>query len=560
MGAESSTCSAGARKTLFSLVDLKEWKKGKGANAGLSVSSRYHIDCPVTEKYVLTDKILGTGMSGPVYLGRGKAHSLAKRMFAVKMFKKKRGMDLSTVKREVAIFLGLDHPNIARLEDVFDYQSEIYLVMERLEGGELFDRVAKLGAYKEDIAMEACRTMCRAVAYLHSQNPPIVHRDLKPENFLYTKKDSDHLKLIDFGLSTVWDRNTHPRMSECCGTVAYMAPEVSRRGSLYTEKCDIFSLGVISYVLLTGHPPFVHPLEMSKYRPFDQPTFTRLSAAAKSFVRCLMEPDPNNRPSAEEALQNAWLLPGAAVQDTAIGEEVLRSMRKFANASHLKRSCLSMMAWSLTFEDRKMLEESFMEMDKNGNGRISLNELKEVLQRNFAINSSEAESLFERVDDGDAEICFSEFLAAAMQERIRMHEDALYATFARFDKGNKGVITANDLSAILDVGFGDEAEKLVREMNPNGSSEVTSEQFIRYLTTWEEEPPEEVEEVKMKRLTSSLRGGRAALASRLIDRQFEKEEEVVQERKWSTFSVAPTRSSTNAPGPLTRIRLVKSWA
>merc|ERR550532_771216 len=123
--------------------------------------------------------------------------------------------------------------------------------MECMEGGELYDRIIEKKIFKENSAADAVRQMLLAVNFLHNRN--FVHRDLKPENFLYEKKDSDHMKLIDFGLSKVLATNDKER--DVVGTLNYVAPEVLK-GS-YGKECDVWSLGVITFVLLSGYPPFV---------------------------------------------------------------------------------------------------------------------------------------------------------------------------------------------------------------------------------------------------------------------------------------------------------------
>merc|ERR1719203_1332496 len=119
-----------------------------------------------------------------------------------------------------------------------------------MEGGELFDRVTELKMFREEDACEATHQMLLAINYLHSHN--VVHRDLKLENFLYEKKDSDFLKLIDFGFSKIWEKNTKMELS--CGTLSYVAPEVL--GKSYTSQCDLWSLGVVVFILLAGYMPF----------------------------------------------------------------------------------------------------------------------------------------------------------------------------------------------------------------------------------------------------------------------------------------------------------------
>ena len=159
----------------------------------------------------------------------------AEAKFAVKAFKL-RGVSKEKRKElesEAEIFLAMDHPHVAALTDVYESEEQLFLVMECMQGGELFDRVVQRKRFTEKDAARAIYQMLLAVNYIHSHD--IVHRDIKLENFLYEAKDSDHLKLIDFGFSKIWHPNT--TMAVSCGTLAYVAPEVLEKS--YTSQCRL---------------------------------------------------------------------------------------------------------------------------------------------------------------------------------------------------------------------------------------------------------------------------------------------------------------------------------
>lgn len=187
----------------------------------VQVSGRYHqLPKRLEDDYVLDSVELGTGYNGSVYLARSKTTG---EKFAVKPFKLYR---LSKTQRrelrnEVEVTLTMDHPHVARLRDVFEDETQLRLVTECLEGGELFDRIMKVHRFSERDACDTTFQILLAVNYLHSKG--IVHRDIKLENFLYDTKALNHLKLIDFGFS----RFAHSKkMRLGYGTLAYMAPEV----------------------------------------------------------------------------------------------------------------------------------------------------------------------------------------------------------------------------------------------------------------------------------------------------------------------------------------------
>lgn len=294
------------------------------------------------------------------------------------------------------IYLTLDHPHIARLEKVFETEDDVHLVMEFMAGGELYDRLSQRKRYSEEDAAETTYQMLLAVAYLHGRQ--IAHRDLKLENFLYEAKETNHLKLIDFGFAKLWDRSA--TMSQACGSVHYVAPEVLAHS--YTERADMWSLGVIVYMLLTGSPPF-HGSDkeiLSKIKAGDvqwSSRFNKLTPLTQGFVKGLLVADPEKRLSAEQALEHDWIKSKntQAVHDIDMG--ILQSLRNFSHASSFRRAVLSMMAWSLSADDRMHLREQFLSMDTENKGTITHSQMKRVLEENFHVDNAEAEALF-RID------------------------------------------------------------------------------------------------------------------------------------------------------------------
>jgi calcium-dependent protein kinase len=334
--------------------------------------------------------------------------------------------------------------------------------------------------------------MLLAVAYLHANS--VAHRDLKLENFLYESKETDHLKLIDFGFAKFWDRGK--KMEQACGSVHYVAPEVLAHA--YTLKADSWSLGVIVYMLLTGSPPF-HGSDDEVLRkvkagkPHWSSRFHKLSDTAKEFVQKLLVLDPNERMSSEQALNHAFLVDRSKGAEVVIEPEVLGSLRKFAHAAHFKRAIYSMMAWSLDMDQRAELRDLFLAVDKEHRGRVTHVQVKDILMEKFHISNDEAEVLFNSMDtDHDDEIAYSEFLAAVMQDRIRLHEDVLRKTFMRFDVDDSGYISAGDLHTLLGSTFeGKDVEELISEADVNHDGYVSYDEFLQYFQKAEEDPDED---------------------------------------------------------------------
>jgi serine/threonine protein kinase len=451
----------------------------------VAVSGRYHrAPRRIDDDYQLTQDVLGSGYNGVVRKAVSTGSS-KKQQFAVKAFK---FANVPQDKRpqleaEVEIFLSMDHPHVTRLFDVYESVDYLHLVMECMEGGELFDRITAKKKFQENDAAEAVFQMLLALNYIHSHG--IVHRDIKLENFLYDFKDSDHLKLIDFGFSKVWDPNVKMRVS--CGTLSYVAPEVLKQS--YTSKCDLWSLGVITFILLAGYMPFsgseksqTQNIQGGLYS-WKPERWSKVSPEAIEFVKSLLKVSVDQRLSAQQALEHQWIAKRKQKKSAAIDDSVVDALRNFGKASKFRRCCLEMMAWSLSNEERAKVRQYFIQMDKNHQGTITLAELKEVLTEKFHIADEESNAIFAAMDtNNDEEIHYSDFLAAMVSTRIALHDDLLLRAFKRFDVDNSGYITADNLREVLGDSFeGEEIEKLIKEADALNDGRISYQEFVSYL-------------------------------------------------------------------------------
>jgi serine/threonine protein kinase len=260
------------------------------------------------EKYEL-HRVLGTGAFSEVRLGT--EHRTGKQ-FAIKIVdrSKCKGKE-DMIETEVKILTRIDHPNIVKLYEKFEFDNKLFLVMELVTGGELFDEIVGRGSFPERDAARIVEKILEAILYLHSMG--IVHRDLKPENLLLSEHSSHaEIKISDFGLSKIF--NEVEVMKTACGTPGYVAPEVLRRQG-YGPEVDLWSLGVITYILLCGYPPFFDQknaelfkkIMAGKYQ-FDHPWWDNISEAGKDFVRRLLVVDIKKRFTAEEALRHPFIV------------------------------------------------------------------------------------------------------------------------------------------------------------------------------------------------------------------------------------------------------------
>mmetsp|Transcript_45000 Transcript_45000/g.104110 ORF Transcript_45000/g.104110 Transcript_45000/m.104110 type:complete len:561 (+) Transcript_45000:3-1685(+) len=449
----------------------------------VQVTGRYHqLPKRIEDDYVVENKELGTGYNGSVYLARSVCGN---EKFAVKPFKLSQitAAQRRELRNEVEVTLAMDHPHVARLRDVYEGETMLQLVMECLEGGELFDRIMKVHRFRESDAQESTYQMLLAINYLHSMG--IVHRDIKLENFMFETKAYDHLKLIDFGFSRF---ARDKRMKLGCGTLSYMAPEVLDGD--YSLKCDMWSAGVVVFILLLGYMPFagdtrmiIDSIKAGRYTKKERP-WSRLSVNGMSFLQMLLMVNPDERPSAEEALSHAWLRERAEDPATAVVDEsVVEGLRTFAKASRFRRCCMSMMAWTLTNAERQQVRDAFVEMDTDKSGTLTLFELKQVLEQTVKISDAEVKEIFGALDPTDSDVVnYSDFLAAMVTSRITLHDDMILETFRRFDLDNTGYISAENVKEVLGGCHSmEQVEELMHEADFSQDGCISLEEFAQYI-------------------------------------------------------------------------------
>uniref|UniRef100_A0A3Q2PGG6 Calcium/calmodulin-dependent protein kinase IGb n=1 Tax=Fundulus heteroclitus TaxID=8078 RepID=A0A3Q2PGG6_FUNHE len=249
---------------------------------------------------------LGSGAFSEVYMVRERKTG---KNFAMKCIKKKKNRDIN-LENEIAVLRKIKHENVIGMEDFYESRTHYYLIMQLVSGGELFDRILDRGVYSEKDASRVIQQVLEAVSYLHQNG--IVHRDLKPENILYYSQDEESKIMIsDFGLSKMAENGI---MSTACGTPGYVAPEVLAQKP-YSKAVDCWSIGVITYILLCGYPPFYEESEtrlfskiMKAQYEFDSPFWDDISESAKDFIRNMMQKSPSMRYSTDQALRHPWII------------------------------------------------------------------------------------------------------------------------------------------------------------------------------------------------------------------------------------------------------------
>mmetsp|Transcript_800 Transcript_800/g.734 ORF Transcript_800/g.734 Transcript_800/m.734 type:complete len:332 (+) Transcript_800:23-1018(+) len=310
-------------------------------------------------KFYKVGRTLGEGAYGKVYSVTHRNTGMVRAMKSIKKSAVSRDAE-DTLFYEVSILRELDHPNIAKLYELYQDASNYYLISEFCSGGELFDKIVSLDNFTERIAADYIRQILSAIVYCHERK--IVHRDLKPENLLLSSKDKDaYLKVIDFGTSRKFVDGQ--KMHEKLGTPYYVAPEVLKKN--YDEKCDVWSCGIILYILLCGYPPFngeddAQIIKAVQKGAFDFPEeeWGHVSNDAKKLIKRMLTVDPTKRPSAKEALNDSWVQKNAT--STNISTGAITNLAGFSAKNKLKQAILALIATQMTTEeDRKELKQTF---------------------------------------------------------------------------------------------------------------------------------------------------------------------------------------------------------
>ncbi|KAL7183507.1 hypothetical protein ACSBR2_025830 [Camellia fascicularis] len=369
-------------------------------------------------------------------------------------------ISIEDVRREVMILKALSgHKNLIKYYDAFEDAHNVYIVMELCEGGELLDRIlSRGGRYTEKDAKAIVIQILSVVAFCHLQG--VVHRDLKPENFLFTTRDEDApMKLIDFGLSDFI--RPDQRLNDIVGSAYYVAPEVLHRS--YSLEADIWSIGVITYILLCGSRPFWARTESGIFRSvlradpnFDDSPWPGVSAEAKDFLKRLLNKDHRKRMTAAQALTHPWLRD----ENYSVPLDILiyKLVKSYVRATPLKRAALKALSNALTEDELIYLRAQF-ELLEPKDGCVSLNNFKMALTKNVtdAMKESWVPDILKLMEPlSYKKMNFEEFCAAAIStyqlEALEGWENIASTAFEYFEQEGNRVISIEELAQEMNLG------------------------------------------------------------------------------------------------------------
>ena len=432
------------------------------------------------EKIYIKKKLLGSGAFGEVWLVH---HKDLDRDFAMKIIKKRKNKsnEEKEILNEIEILKKLDHPKILKIIDFYSKIKKYYIITEYCPEGELFNEIIKVGRFDEGQTAFIINQILKAICYCHSNQ--IIHRDIKPENIMITKREKNgclQVKLIDFGTAKIFEKGHQE--NRYVGSSYYMAPEVLKRK--YDEKCDLWSIGVIFYILLTGRPPFdgndddeiLKNVEKGVYDKTTYP-YPSLSSLAKDLINKLLQYDPKKRISAEESLEHQWFKTAEFKKKDKVNtiphelaKQLISNMTKYKSNNMLKCAVIAYLVHHLTNTEECMeASKLFIKIDLNSDGKIEKHELIQGFEKYWGMSGDEVKEkvdiIFANIDtDFNGFIEYEEFVRAAVNPSIFMSQNYLKFAFNYFDRDSSGDITFEEIKKRFSQNSNYNSEKMDSEL------------------------------------------------------------------------------------------------
>ncbi|CAF1776200.1 unnamed protein product [Brassica napus] len=419
------------------------------------------------DDYVL-GRVLGQGQFGITFLC---THNETGQKLACKSIPKRKLLcqeECDDVLREIQIMHHLsEYLNVVRIQSTYEDANDVHLVMELCKGGELFDRIEKKGHYSEREAAKLIKTIVAVVEACHSLG--VMHRDLKPENFLFSSSEDASLKSTDLGLSIFCKPGA--TFTQLVGSAYYVTPEVLHRH--YGRECDVWSAGVILYILLSGFAPFDAGTQYGIFRKilqgkldFETSPWPNISENAKDLIKKMLESNPKKRLTAHQVL-------------------LVSRLKRFSSMNKLKKMALRVVAERLSEEEIGGLKELFKMIDTDNSGTITFEELKDSIRSvGSELVESEIQELLQAADvDESGTIDYGEFLAATIHLNKLEREDNLVAAFSFFDKDASGCITIDELQqAWNQFGIKDShLDEMIKDIDQDNDGQIDYGEFVAMM-------------------------------------------------------------------------------
>lgn len=434
-------------------------------------------------------RILNTLGSG--HLSRvSKAASVADENFqvAIKSINKlKISRNLRYLFKEIENLRQADHPNIIKFYATYEDEKYIHIVTELCEGDELFDRIQRKGYYPENQAASIFFKILRCINYLH--NIGICHRDIKPENFMFESSCEDaDIKLIDFGFSTKFlEEDEIRQMKSTVGSPRYLAPEVLE--GKYGPKCDMWSLGVLLYVMLSGRFPFsghTHQeifwnIQVGKVN-FKSKVWLKVSQEAQDLIKKLLTTDPSIRLGAKEALHHPWVNQAKSYDVRKLDSSVIQSLKVQKKMNDLNKEFLVSSVRYIPESNLKNLKVIFNRLDVLNDGYITTNSLQKLSRNSeLELNSEELKQIFDSCQLHRSDrIYYSEFITAELLPNMDNMKECLLQAFRYFSGDSEHITVSNVYTGLLGLGKNytfDNVLSMIKELFPSSIGGITYRQF-----------------------------------------------------------------------------------
>ena len=450
------------------------------------------------ENYKIINK-LGKGSFGSVFKVK---HKVTGEIRAMKIIKNNPNNESSQIVnekflKEIQVLKELEHTNIIKIFEYYIDDKYHYIITELLTGGELYESILKFQKFNEKKAAYIMKQILSALNYLHSKG--IVHRDIKPENILVqnintkNKKsalDEIHIKLIDFGASNFFKENEILTLK--VGSPYYIAPEVLNKS--YNEKCDIWSAGVVLYVMLTGNFPFVGKTSQKLFESIKTGNYKKtgkeweaISKEAKELIGQMLELDTTKRISASVCLKSPFL----SIIDNQ-GEvpdllpSVLSNIYKLNAREKIQQATIALIVHNIQQNDQiERLKGIFDLLDLNKDGQLTYSEIKQAFKQIFPdnyITEEKMQLILDKMDDNkDGVISYEEFLRVTIDEKILLEKNNLKLAFDKFDLNKDGKLSKEELLNVLDKGASDYVNDLLELIDKNKDGFISFDEFCHLM-------------------------------------------------------------------------------
>ena len=440
---------------------------------------------------------LGEGSFASVYRVQNKYTNVICAMKIINKSYNCSAEDEKDILNEINILRLMDHPSVLKIFEFYSNKQSYSIVTELCPGGELFQQIIDKGPFNEKYSAYIMYQLLSAVNYCHKMH--IVHRDLKPENILIVSKDKEGyptIKVCDFGTSKIFEKGAVQR--NLVGSSYYIAPEVLKKN--YNEKCDIWSCGVIMYILLSARPPFggnddndiMERVSIGKYDLESSP-FDKLSSSALDLIRKCLTMDVNQRISADECLKHPWFKENKSqemynkINDGNTMKNLIENLKRYRRTSVIQETALAYLVHH--FPQIKDVINScklFNQIDKSGDGKISKKELLKGISERYNSKTLEKDidEIYKNLDmDNNGYIGYEEFVRAAVSKEYFVKDNVLRFAFRYFDKDDSGEITIDEVEQMFAQSIPDKKKvhdtlkAIVQEVDRNNDDKITYEEF-----------------------------------------------------------------------------------